>query len=200
MLFLLTAACQKDTVEYPDGLEPLEENLAPAPEGDGDWPEALSMVSGDDGGVHWTHARGYVQTALEPAVAAVEEPEVGVDRRRVASWEVTEQTEPEYEVSYTVHTVVEDVITVAYDLAWRHGQTSASTWGTRWQKTEGEALITLIEGSVLTAPVAEDAVELQFVYHLEAALTSTEDTEAFVSDFYASVLASAHGEPLPTWP
>lgn len=199
MLLLLTAACQKEVVAYSAGLEPLEENLAPAPEGDGDWPETLSLVSGDESGVHWTHGRGYVQTALAPAVAAVEDPEVGVDWRRVASWEVTEDTEPEYEVSYAVHTVVEDVITVEYDLAWRHGQTGETTWGTRWQKTEGESLITLIEGSVVTAQVAEQAVEVQFVYHLEAALTSTEDTESYVSDFYASILASAHGQPLPTW-
>ena len=198
MLLLLAAACQPDVV-FAEGLDPLEENLAPAPTGDGPWPETLSLVSGDDGDLHWTHARAYIQTPLADGLTAVQDPEVGVDRRRVAEWTVTENTDPDYAVSYTVHTVVEDIITVSYDLAWRHGQVAEESWGTRWQKTEGDSLIKLVEGSIATSVVAEDAIELQFVYRLEAALTSTEDTEGFLTDFYGSILAAAHGEALPTY-
>lgn len=198
MLLALALACGSKPVEFPDGLEPLEENTAPAPEGDG-WPETLSVVSGDDGDLHWTHARGYVQVAAADVVAVVQDPEVGVDRRRVASFEVTPDTEPAYEVSYSVHTVVEDIVTVEYDLGWRHGAVGEDTWGTRWQKTDGDSLVELIEGSLVTLAVDDAATEVQFEYHLKAALTSTEDTESYLSDFYASVVAAAHGDPLPVW-
>jgi hypothetical protein len=197
MWLLLALACHHE-LEFPDGLEPLEENLAPPPEGSEDWPETLSLVSGEDD-FNWTHGRGYVREAVETVIAAVEDPDVGVDRRRVASWDVEMDTEPEYDVSYAVHTVVEDIVTVEYDLAWRHGIVSDGVLGTRWQKTEGDALIDLIEGSLVTAETVNGVTEVQFIYHLQAPMTSTEDTEQYVSDFYASILAVAHGEPLPTY-
>jgi len=198
MWLLASLACQRE-LEFPDGLAPLEENLAPDPEGEGDWPEELSMVSGDDGDLHWTHARAYVHASVEAVVAAVEEPEVGVDRRRVAEWDAETLDDPDYDLSYVVHTTVVDLVTVEYDLTWRHGQVDDTVWGTRFQKTEGDALIKLIEGSIVTAEVVNGVTEVQVIYHLEAPMTSTEDTESFVTDFYASGTAAAHGEPLPTY-
>ena len=73
MWFVLAAGCHHE-VEFPAGLEPLEENLAPPPEGDEDWPESLSIVSGDDGDLHWTHARGYVRSAVEDVVGSWRRP------------------------------------------------------------------------------------------------------------------------------
>lgn len=198
-MWLLTFLACRHELEFPDGLAPLEENLAPAPEGEGDWPEALSLVSGDDGDQHWTHGRAYVQAAVEDVVAAVQDPEVGVDRRRVAEWDAEMIDDPDYDVAYVVHTTVVDIVTVQYDLTWHHGQVDETVWGTRFQKTDGDALIKLIEGSIVTAEMVNGVAEVQFIYHLEAAMTSTEDTEAFLTDLYASVLAASHGEPLPTY-
>lgn len=201
-MWLLLVAC-KSEVEFPPGLEPLEENKAPAPEGSDEWPETLSMLSGEEEDYVWTHARAYVQVAGAEVAAAVQDPEVGVDRRRVVEFAVTWDVEPEYEVSYAVATTVDDVVTVQYDLTWRHGAVGDDVWATRWQKTAGTDLIKIIEGSIVTTEVVHGVTELSIIEHIGAPLASNEDlledTEGYLTDFYASILAVSHGDPLPTY-
>src|SRR5690606_15028493 len=100
-------------------------------------------------GIVEIHARGYVHAPLAETRAALEDPEVGVDRREVSEWGVELGVEPEYEVSYVVHTIVHDIVTVEYALTWRHGSAGEAAAAVRWQKTEGSSLIQRLEGSIV---------------------------------------------------
>ena len=76
-------ACRNREVAFPVGLEPLETNTAPWPQGSANdpYPEELSMVSGEDDWL-WAHARGYVKAPLLTTWEALRDLDVDVDRRR----------------------------------------------------------------------------------------------------------------------
>ena len=60
-------------------------------------------------------------------------------------------------------------------------------------------LLTLLVGSVLLQPIDESSTDVGIIEHLKALQTSTDTTEQFTGDFYASILACSHGESLPTY-
>ena len=112
LLVVGAVGCNREvTHDFPDGLEPIAENEAP-------WPSSrdtdeLRVVVGEsdaDGGFSYAHGRGYVQADLETVFAAGEEWTTFVDRRAVNAWDVTWDTEPEYEISYTIYNEVEDLV------------------------------------------------------------------------------------------
>jgi hypothetical protein len=184
-------------------LSPLEGNRAPLPAGD--HPETLEVVSGGEGGLWWAHGRGYVRAAPEVVWAAAMVPEVGVDRREVDEWTVTEDPRGTLDASYRVDNVVHDVLTVSYELWWRHERQdadgSAPRLVTRWDKTDGTTFIDILSGSMELIAVAgePDLVEVSLIEHLDAALRDDETIASYLRDLHASLVAAAHGEPLPTW-
>lgn len=194
---LLSLACgDGETVSFPPGLEPLETNQAPCPEGSAD---ALELVSGESDWF-WSHGCGVVDADYAAVLDAVRTPEVGVDRQRVSEFSVTWDVEPEYEVSYAVDTVVHDLVDVQYILTWRHGDLDEATGATRWLMTETDPFIDLIEGSVLTTRRDDGSVQLEVVYRVGApAQVDTTTTEGFITRFHESIAAVARGEPLPTY-
>lgn len=208
VLALLLPACLGDgTVEFPPGLAPLEENTAPwpQPEGDDTYPETPSVVSGEGEDWAWVHLRGYVHGTVDETWAALQDPEVVLDRREVDEWSVTQLQEEGYDVSFSVHNIVHDVITIEFDVAWREGAVEGTlddpqVVGVRFQKVEGTDFIELMEGSVTVYEVTEDATAIEIIEHLDA--TGTDPVEActsWMSDLYASVVARVAGDPLPTW-
>ena len=52
---------------------------------------------------------------------------------------------------------------------------------------------------MLLQPDDADSTDVGIIEHLKAAMTSTEDTEQFTGDFYACILACAHGRALPEY-
>ncbi len=204
MLLLIAGVlvgCKKDpAVEVPPGLDPLEENTAALPEG-----ETVNLVSAETTDYNETQARGRVDVAIEDVIACVQNPDVGVDRRRVADYSVTEDVDDAYTTSYDVITTVEDLVTLTYTLTWVQGDRGDGTWGVRWSKAEDREtddnayLLTLLDGSVLLQPIDEDSTDVGIIEHLAATMTSTADTEQFTGDFYASILACSHDEPLPKY-
>lgn len=197
-LFAIGSAsgCKSDVeTVIPPGLDPLEENTAALPDG-----ESVRLVSTDTDDYHSTHARGRVEADIAAVAACVAQPEVGVDRRRVADFVVTDDVDPTYVVSYDVLTTVVDTVTLEYTLSWVQGDRGDGTYGVRWAKTDGSELLELLEGSVLLQPIDDAATDVGIIEHLGAVLTSTDDTEQFTGDFYESIRACAHGEPLPTYP
>jgi len=202
--------CGGDEVTpFVSGVDPLEaENHAPlpAPTATDPFPELLVSVHGEAGGYVWAHARGYVHAAPADVRAAMTAPAVCVDRRRAATWSVMEDVEPEYDVSFRIHMVVEDIITVEFDVTWRHdtlaaGDGGAELFASRWKKTDGTSFISRLEGSVLLLPASPDqpVTEVQLIEHLDAAGGGWEEIDQFLHDFYASILAQVRGEPLPTY-
>lgn len=208
-LSLLACTGKEAVHEFPAGLEPLEDNRAPVPEGTDDdpYPEELSLVSGHDetSDYGWAHAIGFAHADLRDTWAALQDPEVDIDRRRVQEWEVTEDYESGYDNSYLIHNVSHDIVTVTFDIAWRHGAVEGTAdapelVAIRWQKVEGTEFVTLLEGSALLEPVDDGVTQISLVEHLDSAGSGEEeDVEAYFTDLYASVLAWLAGEPLPTY-
>lgn len=197
-------AAQLDT----DELQPIEVNRAPLPEAiDGDaYPETLSFVSGGGGDGWWAHARGYVHADTATVWAAALDPEVDVDMREVDEWSVTDSPFPSLDASYRIHNVVNDVITVEFDLWWRHELQGGTEEAPElvvalWDKTDGTMFIDLLKGSLVITPVeGETAItEVDFVEHLVAPMRDDQTLVTALSDLHADLVARAHGSPLPTF-
>jgi hypothetical protein len=207
-------ALGKEVTAFPPGLEPLEANTADWPDAtDGArYPEEQNLNTGDaeddELGVDysWSHGRGYIQMPINKVYQALVVPRVNADRREIDSYEVTWDVEPDYPHSYVLSNVVNDVLTIEFDVTWRHGATAGSEdepeqIGSRWQKTEGSTVIEILRGSVRTFPVSDDVTAVEMVLHqrtLQRGFDS-DRTRAYLQDFYVALLAEAHGEPLPEY-
>ena len=209
LVIVFLAGCWGDEkTRFPEGLEPLEESTAPAPAGtEADpHPETIEFVDGERMGFAWVHGRGFVHAPIATTWAAMREPEVCVDRRKVASWSVehVEMPDEQYDFEYVIHNTVEDVITVEFEITWRHGAVE----GTReepelivanYQKTWGTTFIDILRGSVVATPVDETTTEITFVEHLRASAGDGTEAQSYLRDYFDSIVAHAHGEPLPTF-
>lgn len=189
--------------EFPAGLEPLTDNVAVFPEAvDGELPEDVDIHLGATDVYDWANARGYVRAPLIDVWEAVKNPDVGVDRRAVTEWTVGFDVEPTYDVSFVVHERVVDIVTVAYDLTWREGLVPAGRDDlvvARWQKTDGTALVDLLEGSIVLSPVEDGVTGVEIVEHLGTPQDDQDRLSTFFLDLFASITAVSHGDPLPTY-
>ncbi|MBI5515974.1 MAG: hypothetical protein HY909_19485 [Deltaproteobacteria bacterium] len=194
---------------FPPGLEPLEPNAAPrvAAQGADRYPEAITFERGKSDAFDWVHARANVKASLPRTWEALREPVVCIDRRRVHGWTITEGVEPEYPYSFRIHHVVRDIVTVEFDLVWRHGplEGSAATpgrptaVGARYQKVYGSSYIQLLRGSVVARQVDESVTGLEFIRHVKASSGGTDDLQQYLQDYYNSILARVRGQALPTY-
>ena len=208
MPLALLLACHREPVEFPSTLAPLAENRA-------EWPalgeEEPNVASGGSSELWWAHARGYVQAPVADVYAALADADVIVDRREVDAWEVTADTEPRFDRSYTVSLVVDDVVTVNFDLTWvyeiqaaddeRDAEGTATAAIANWNKTDGTTFIDTLRGSLELRASDEDPeiTELATIEELKASLRDDQTIAAYLRDLHASIVAAAHGEPLPGW-
>lgn len=204
---LLAVACgNNDGIDFPSRLAPLEgNNLAPTPEGTAadPWPEAIELTGGETEDWYWAHARAFVHASVDTTWRAASTVEVCVDRREVDSWSVTHDTVPAFDISYTIHNRVEDLVAVEYDVTWVHEQQGgdadrATRVVAQWDKTDGSRFIDLLEGSVLLLEVTPEITEVQLIAHLDASLRDEQTMISYLRDYYDDLVATAHGEPLPS--
>jgi uncharacterized protein YndB with AHSA1/START domain len=191
------------TTDFPPGLEPLEDNLAPAQAGP-PFVEAMAYLDGDNGRWAWVHGRGYLQAPPSEVWAALKRPEVVLAFCSTDRQEVEADVEPEYEHSFRVHYTVEELISVSWQEAWRYGTidgvTAAPRFGmVRYQKVYGSNLIRTLEGSIqLHATADAGATELQLIEHVDAAGGTVEDMRRSMQHRFDSVQAVVGGgEPPP---
>ncbi|MBN2800891.1 MAG: hypothetical protein JXX28_17270 [Deltaproteobacteria bacterium] len=193
----LTGCVADRQVVFPEGLEPLEENLAA-------WPpvgmDGLAWATGTEGGYDWAHGRGWVDAPIDEVYAALLLPPVDVDRRKVDAWELTDEPGP-YAHAYLLHNTVHDVITVEFDVSWRHGAGKGSeerpaAVASRFQKTDGSPVISLLEGSILITEEGPALTSVELVEHLASLSSDTGTIQDYLGDLYADVLATVRGEPL----
>ena len=203
---LSALGCRKAIEDFPEGLEPLEENLAPSPAGRSDdpYPESLSLVSGTEDTYDWAHGRGYVHASLTDTWDALRDPAVDVDRRRVQEYTVSELDLGEYDDHYLIHNVSHDIIDVEFDIEWRHGAVEGTVDAPelvyiRWMKIDGSTYVKLLEGSAILTPVGNAVTEVQLIEHLDTIGTGPEDVESFFTDMYDEILAWKDGEDLPEY-
>jgi len=204
----ITSGCFGDEeTPFPPGLEPLEENVAPAPEPrDGEpFPEELVMVrefAPYTPRTHAIHARGYVHAPIADVWEALRDPDVGADRRVFSSWSTTPDVEPEYDYSYVIHSEITQVIVVEYDVTWRHGVVEGTLdaptlVSARYQKTSGSTAISDLQGSIQLTELESGVTEIAIVEYLRAVASDHGNIEAFLSDMFAELVILSHGGELP---
>ncbi len=205
---LMLVGCLKDEVTpFPAGLEPLEDCTAEWPgAGTDDTPQGINVVHGQDDDWRWASGCGYFDADVATVWAALQDADVITDRREVSDWEVTESGhEPEYDVSFRVWNFVENIINVDYTIDWRQGVWEEDDDGVvqsvvaRWQKTDGVAVIELLEGSIVVEATDDGGSSISVVEHLEAIGYEPEDLAQYLQDLHASIVAHAAGQDLPDW-
>jgi hypothetical protein len=202
VLLALAAGCQDDIVtEFPDGLEPLEDNAVPpitavAPV------EQLATRRGEDG-YKWVHGRGVVLAPPATVWALAKDADLmasvcDTDRHTIALG-----PEPQYEYGFEIHYEVDQIVTVAWDEVWRYGTVDGTPAApslaiVRYQKVFGSDFITTLEGSIeLLARPDAGQTELQFIEHLDAFGGSADQMEASMKRRFALLAAAAHGTAPP---
>lgn len=211
LLLVLVGCGRSGEVDFPARLAPLEEvNKAPTVKPiDGDpYPEILSVAAGqghidEDGNeVYWAHARGHIKADLATVWGAAQVIDVCVDRREVNAWTVTQDTVPEFDVSFTIHNTVHDILTVNYDTTWvfelQEGSEDAPELVmAQWDKTEGPKVIDILRGSLVLRAVDDQVTEIELMEHLKATLRDEQTIARYLRDYYADLVAETHGRPLP---
>lgn len=197
---IAAAGCFDDVATaFPPGLEPLESNEAPRP----DRVSRLAIVDGEDDSGMWSHGRGLVPASPGEVWAAAKDPGVMVHVCASDEQSVEENVDPDYEYSFEVHYVVENIVTVEWDEIWRFGTvegppTSPELAMVRYQKTFGSDAIELLEGSIQILATDDPSVtEVQFVEHVDAFGGSLEDLRRSMTFRFDSLLAAVGdaGEP-----
>jgi hypothetical protein len=202
--FALLCGCQSDVAtQFPAGLTPIEENTAPlpAPTATDEFPEVLSVVTGTDSGGSFLHAYAYVKAPIAAVWTAFKDPNVVTDRRSITSFTTTYDVEAEYDVSYRCRIVVEDVITLTFDITWRESAVAGTVDApTRviiaYQKTWGSSLVRRMAGTIELLEIAPDVTQIGWVQRLQATRTSPADLISWNADQYTDVVRSVRGEPL----
>jgi hypothetical protein len=202
-ILALPACFGNEATNFPPGIRTLEANTISDPAGTpGDpFPEALSLQAGSTSTWDLVHARGFVHAPLGVVWSAFQDPDVVVDRRNITSYTATKNVESGYDVSFQTHYVIKRIITLEFDLTWRQSAISHPPMevAIAYQKTEGSTLVDLMEGAIILSTRTSTLTELSIVQHLKATATSPADIESWTRDMFASVVARAHGEPLPRY-
>lgn len=181
-------------------MEPLSDNVAECPANES---EALSMVSGvdDEDGYNWTHACGWVHAPALDVWLALQDVDVVVDRRGVAEYSAEYDVEAGYDYSMLVHHVVRDVITVEYDVTYRHAVAQGDpedpeVVGIRWQKTFGTSILDILEGSMVIRAEDDALTKLELIEHLKAPTQGPERIEGYFTDLFDDVVDYVNGRDL----
>jgi len=199
---LALEGCQGSvSTPFPPGLEPFADSDAPGelppPEG-----EQLQASASSEGMIS-VYGRG--QVLAPPAVLwrAAKVPEAMVARCTTTRQDFTLDNEPEHELSFLVHYVVDDILTVEWDDQWR-GDVVTGTGEApelamvKHQKVEGSDFIYVSEGSVqIRATPDPEVTELWFVEHLRAISGSSDDVLGGMRDNYDALVALAHEQAIP---
>lgn len=189
------------TTDFPEGLEPLEDNLVPARDTAG-----IEFVDGDNGSYAWVHARARLEATPADVWAAAKDPDVMVAVCSTDAHEIAPDAEAGYELSFQVSYQVDEIIDVAWDELWRYGTIEGvpemPTFGMiRYQKVYGSELISTLEGSIQVHATDDPGItEIEMIEHLAAAGGTREDMRATMQHRHDSLAAVTAGGALPPCP
>lgn len=201
---LLAGCFGNESTSFPPGLEPLEDNTAPAQ--DGEIVQAIDFADGDNGRWAWVHGRGYLLAAPGDVWATMKDPELMAAICSTDRHSVEPGVEPDYEHGFQLSYFVDDVINIEWDELWRYGTVEGSSDApalamVRYQKVWGSELIYTLEGSIqLHAGDDPSVTELQFVEHLAAAGGDRGDIRLSMQQRYDSMIAVLAGGVAPPCP
>ncbi|AKV01408.1 hypothetical protein AKJ09_08071 [Labilithrix luteola] len=203
-IVLGVAACNHDiTTPLPPGVQPIgEDGTTPPDARDGDpYPEDMHLEGRSRDDLTIAVGNGFVHGDLATVWKAFSTPEVVADRG-ADELSFRRDTEPAYQVSFVVHNVVHDVITVSWDVTWREIASKGTREApeevrVRWQKTEGTGFIDTYEGSVGLFPVAPNVTRVELVQRIEAHGQTVDETLSGSRSLYDRVVAAVHKTPAP---
>lgn len=203
ILALLAGCFGNETTEFPEGLEPLEDNTAPVQ--DGEIEQAIELVDGDNGNWAWVHARAYLLSPPADVWATLKDPELMATVCSTDTHSVEAGVEPDYEHSFQLSYWVDDVINIEWDELWRYGTIEGTPEApvlgmVRYQKVWGSELIYTLEGSIQLHALGPETAELQMIEHLAAAGGDISDMRLSMQQRYDSVIAVLAGGVAPPCP
>ena len=205
---LAGAGCFGNSTDpFPPGLAPLDPtNLAawPPATATDPHPETVQLVSGRQPSHAWAHGAGFVHAPIDQVWKAMRDPMVCADRRRITRFDSAADVETGYDYSYRIHNVVESVITVEFDNTWRQSAIEGTKdapirVAAAYQKTQGTDFITLLAGSFQVRRLDDGTTSLELMEHLQAEGQGADTAEGTLRDYFASIVARVHGQPLPTY-
>lgn len=213
-LLALGAGCGSNVATmFPSGLEPWEmTNLAAAPTSmSGEqFPETLSFarrqwtIPGTTTRIPSVHARAFIQQPIATVFRASRDPQTGRDPTASQGFSIVAwATDPMYAFTYRTHVIVNSIITLQWDVDWRHGVVEGTAdaprvTAARWQKTMGSSEIEVIEGSLVLRAVdgQPNVTEVQYQYHLKAPLSSHTTIEDYLTVIFGRLKDRAHDRAL----
>ncbi len=205
---LFVPACQENVLtEFPEGFEPWEEHAAPLPDpvGDDACPETLVFVRNPRYEESWNvHATACIHQPIETVFASVREATTSRDPTTTTTFEALPPMAEECDGDYQTAVHVDDVVDVDFRTCWRHTVVSEDETGaptvtaTRWQKVWGSSFISVMEGSIVLAPLESDPniTVVRYQYHLNALSSSNTTVENFLGVIYGRLRDHANGVAL----
>jgi len=185
-------------------LQPLEESRAPFPSAAGEpHPEGINTTTGSNADFAFAFGSGYVHAPLTDVLAALRQPEVVLDHRRVDEWQLDRGLD-QLATGFRIHNVVHGIITVDFDTTWVQAVTSGTaaapkTACIRATTKSNTRFIHLIEDSIVGKAIDAQTTALEFVRHLNGFMVGPKDAEQWVKDIFANVVAKVHGRPVPKY-
>ena len=206
-LLVLHASCQSDiTSPFLEGLQPVEAVTVPPPAATATdpHPEVFHTTNGTVDAWGWAQGSGYVHGSISAVYAALRDPAVTADRRKISSFTATQDVDPIYPFSYRVHNVINTVVTVEFDEDWHlgplEGNDAAPTVVTaRYQKVMGTSFISLMEGDIIARYVDDNTTAVEMMRHVQSIGNGASDEDLYEHDVYDSIVARVHGRPLPSY-
>jgi hypothetical protein len=181
-------------------LESLEPSQAPFPAAGS---EGINVVTGDAGGHAYALGSARINAPIGKVYAALHDPNVLVDRRRVDAW-TTDPAGDRMPAVFRVHNTVHGAAVVQFETTWREGVTEGTASKpravcARSKKTAGSGFIGLLEDSIVARATEGGGTSIELVRHLKGMNVGKKESEQYIRDVYANLLAKARGEPLPKY-
>lgn len=196
LLTTLPAGCSRnERTPFPAKVVVLQPLPARAGAGES---EALELEAGKDRESDFVRARATVHASLEQTWAALRDPDVLVDRRRLRRYTVEQEREAGYAVAFRTRIMPRAIVSVELDLTWRQRVVPGGV-EVRYAKTWGTSFVKEMEGTITLREVAPGVTEVTYAQRMSATRADSSDIAAWTRDLHASMLARVHGRPLPAY-
>jgi hypothetical protein len=207
LVCVCVTACAGDfSTSFPEGIRPLETSMAtrPVEAGAQRCPEVMNTVLGKRPDYEFAHGRGCIHAPMIQVWNSLIAPEVTVDRRRVSEFSTMRNVEVGYDVSYRIHNIVRDIVTIEFDTTYRGGTIEGTSQSPRANslvnsKTFGSSYIDVLRGSFVARVIDSNNTEVEFVRHIKSSGAGSAEAELYLRDVFATLLARVHNRPLPTY-
>lgn len=193
-------------------LDPTNQATLPAPTAGDEYPEQIDTVNGHDSttGYDWADGEGYVHASITDVWVALQNPNVVANRRELSSWMITKtNVYPTADVSFLLSNVTQQE-GLLFIIEWREAATVGTVKAPQtviaradlYQSAMilGEDVMTVLSDSIVLTVVNSQTTAYAAIRHRGPdAGSSPAACTQYLTDVYNSVVATVHGQPLPTY-